>query len=115
MSTIQSNASSAQASATAISSGSAGIGAVSSGSKDSNSSYSGKGTMDGAIDNEAFYSHQVSEQISQFVSFVHAMASEFEAVDAGLGAQLSTPTTSLPSTTPKTTKTTDLPYTNYFK
>lgn len=76
--TIQSNAEVASQCATQIASGAIEISSVTRGTKDSSSEYTGNTDASTYIDKEASYSSQIVEQITQFVSLVQSVASEFD-------------------------------------
>ena len=83
---IQSSSEAASQCATEISNGANGINDASSGNKDNVSNYNGNNDASMCIDKERQYSQQVASQIQQFVSMIHSVASEFEAVDSSLAS-----------------------------
>ena len=119
--TIQSNAEVASQCATQIASGAIEISSVTRGTKDSSSEYTGNTDASTYIDKEASYSSPIAEQITQLVSLVQSVASEFEAVDAKLSAEIQSTSVASVSTSTSSSKitinkpSTSLPYTDYFK
>lgn len=89
--TIESNTITAGQAATAISHAASGITGVGGPTKDGTSSYNGNNDAKSHIGYEADYSSQAAAKLNEFVSLVHSMAAEFEAVDAEISQSLSMP------------------------
>ena len=113
--TIQSNSSAASQAANQISTGASGITNVTSGTKDGDSVYNGNNDASTYIDKESTYSGQIAGQLTQFVSLVHSMASEFEATDARMSNSIQSKTAIFQQTESGIYSGETLPYTNYFQ
>lgn len=80
--------------------------------KDASSISQGNSLGSGYVDTEVGYASSISSQVKAFISNVHSVAAEFEAVDNKISNDISGKSTSLPATPGTSGKSASLPNTS---
>lgn len=86
---IESNSNIASMYASNIQSGVSSLEGVNPAKKDGVSQYDGNTAASHSIDNTVNYTHQVASKISEFMTLLHSVASEFETTDNCLSSSIS--------------------------